>query len=75
MGGFGREVEGDTGIETLLHGLTSEEEALARRIECPVESGDELECAVGEDLGLGFLGLFGVNVYACDHGWNVGLMW
>lgn len=57
MRGLGGKVELLACIEAQLHGLAGNEEALTGGLKCPVESSEELERVLSEDLLLGLLRL------------------
>lgn len=57
MRGLGGKVELLACIETQLHGLAGDEEALTGGLERSVEGCEELERVLSEDLLLGFLRL------------------
>ncbi len=64
MCGFGGEVEGCAGVETLLSNSSGDEKTLACLLEGPVQRREEVEGVVGEDFGLGLGGLFAEDLNA-----------
>lgn len=67
MCGLRGEIERDAGVETLLCGLTGDEEALSGSLERPVEGSEEGECAVSQDFSLRLFCDFSMNLYGGDH--------
>ena len=61
MGGLSREVEGYASIKTLLGDGARNKEALAGGFESPVESSEELEGTLSEELSLSLWGDVGMN--------------